>query len=229
MNQPSPFTGFTPGTLRFLKELKENNYKEWFEAHRELYEIELLQPFKALAGALSPVMHNIDPRFELRPHKVLSRIYRDIRFSKNKDPYKTCLWMNFQRSATHWEFFPGFFMELNDENYFYGMGLYMPKRTVMDNFRDLIESEPETFAKMVRKNVLKCGFVVEGELYKRPLPNNLPPDLQTWANRKSVYVMKTLPHDETLFSPALLQQLSDDFTALKNLYGMMAEAAETEG
>ncbi|MDR1517361.1 MAG: DUF2461 domain-containing protein [Dysgonamonadaceae bacterium] len=226
MNKLPLFAGFTPDTLRFLKDLKENNYKEWFEAHRELYEIELLQPFKALVGALSPVMHNIDTQFELRPSKVLSRIYRDIRFSKNKDPYKTSLWISFQRSATHWEFFPGFFMELNAENYLYGMGLYLPKRNVMDNFRDLVEAEPETFAKMVQKDVLKRGFSIEGEEYKRPIPNNLPENLQTWARRKSIYVLKTLPHNETLFSPALLQQLADEFTALKDLYLMMVEAAE---
>ncbi|MDR1743604.1 MAG: DUF2461 domain-containing protein [Dysgonamonadaceae bacterium] len=226
MAQPLVFTGFTPDTVRFLKDLKENNYKQWFEAHREVYENELLRPFKALVAALSPVMYNIDSQFELRPHKALSRIYRDIRFSKNKDPYKTCLWMNFQRTVTHWEFFPGFFMELNAENYLYGMGLYLPRRAVMDNFRDLIELEPENFGQMVQKSVLERGFSIEGEAYKRPLPNNLPANLQAWVNRKSIYVMKILPHNETLYSPALLQQIADDYTALKDLYLLMAEAAD---
>lgn len=228
MSKTPLFAGFTPDTVRFLQELKENNYKEWFEAHREMYDIELLQPFKALIGALSPAMYNIDPQFELRPNKVLSRIYRDIRFSKNKDPYKTCLWMNFQRSTTNWQFFPGFFMELNADDYFYGMGLYAPKRSVMDNFRDLIESEPDSFRKMVKKTVLDRGFSVEGEEYKRPLANDLPEVLQTWVQRKSVYVFKRLPHNDALFSQQLLQQLADDYTALKELYLIMAEAADCE-
>ena len=91
MKVARPFSGFTPETIQFLVDLKENNFRQWFEDHRELYEIELLQPFRALVNTLSPAMHNIDSLFEFRTHKVLSRIYRDIRFSKNKDPYNTCL------------------------------------------------------------------------------------------------------------------------------------------
>lgn len=123
MSKTPLFAGFTPDTVRFLQELKENNYKEWFEAHREMYDIELLQPFKALIGALSPAMYNIDPQFELRPNKVLSRIYRDIRFSKNKDPYKTCLWMNFQRSTTNWQFFSRIFYGIECRRLFLRNGI----------------------------------------------------------------------------------------------------------
>ncbi|MEA4995529.1 MAG: DUF2461 family protein, partial [Petrimonas sp.] len=53
------FSGFTPETIQFLVDLKENNFRQWFEDHRELYEIELLQPFRALVNTLSPAMHNI--------------------------------------------------------------------------------------------------------------------------------------------------------------------------
>lgn len=98
----------------------------------------------------------------------------------------------------------------------------------MDNFRDLIESEPDSFRKMVKKTVLDRGFSVEGEEYKRPLANDLPEVLQTWVQRKSVYVFKRLPHNDALFSQQLLQQLADDYTALKELYLIMAEAADCE-
>lgn len=95
------FKGFTPETFRFFNDLKENNYKEWFDEHKYIYEKEVLNPLKALVTTLSPVMYNIDPSFELRPHRCLSRIYRDIRFSKNKDPYKDFMWMAFQIPVTN--------------------------------------------------------------------------------------------------------------------------------
>lgn len=220
-----PFSGFTPQTIQFLNDLKENNFRQWFEDHRELYEIELLQPFRALANTLTPAMHAIDSLFEFRPHKMISRIYRDTRFSKNKDPYKTCLWLNFQRSKTQWQNFPGFFMELNTETCFYGMGMYEPQRKIIEAFRERIETEPNGFEKMVKKSVEKAGFVVDGEMYKRPLKNNVSNYLQPWVQRKSVYVMKTISvENPIIYSEKLVQQLAEDFMALKELYDFMVGA-----
>ncbi|MDO5524142.1 MAG: DUF2461 domain-containing protein [Bacteroidia bacterium] len=227
MKRMQPFSGFTPETIQFLNDLKENNFREWFQDHRELYEIELLQPFRALANTLSPAMHNIDPAFEFRPHKVLSRIYRDIRFSKNKEPYRTCLWMNFQRAGTSWENFPGYFMELSTEHCLLGMGLFAPKRRVMDAFRERIESEPGMFRELVQRTVFNRGYSVEGETYKRPVPNPLPDFFRPWMNRKAVYVTKTLPlSDERIYSDALAHLIAEDFTHLSPLYRLMVEVME---
>jgi uncharacterized protein (TIGR02453 family) len=221
------FSGFTRETIQFLNDLKENNFRQWFEDHRELYEVELLQPFRALVNTLSPAMYNIDSLFEFRPHKVLSRIYRDVRFSKNKDPYNTCLWMSFQRVGTSWENFPGYFMELNTGHCMFGMGLFAPKRKVMDAFRDRIETEPDTFREMVQKNVIDRGYLIEGETYKRSIPNTLPNFFQPWMNRKAVYVMKTLPvSDERIYSDMLAHLIIDDFTQLADLYHLMVEVRE---
>lgn len=227
MKHTQPFSGFTPETIQFLNDLKENNFREWFEDHREVYEIELLQPYRALANTLSPAMHNIDPTFEFRPHKVLSRIYRDIRFSKNKDPYRTCLWMNFQRVGTSWENFPGYFTELNTEHFLLGMGLFAPKRKVIDAFRERIESEPDTFRELVQQTVFDRGYSVDGETYKRTIPNSLPDFFQPWMNRKAVYVTKTLPlSDERIYSDSLARLIAEDFTHLSELYRLMVEVME---
>ena len=223
----TPFAGFTPQTISFLRELKENNNKQWFEEHRTIYENELLHPFRALIGMISPAMYSIDPRFEMRPNRILSRIYRDIRFSQNKDPYKSSMWMSFQRSGTQWEYFPGYFMELNTEDCCYGLGLFMPKRKVMDRFREEVEFQPESFREMMEKKVLQRGFVIEGEKYKRPLPINLPDMYQQWIQRKNFYVIKTLPlNDERIYSEALALLLMDDFTQLADLYHFLVEITE---
>ena len=169
MEQITPFNGFTQETITFLRELKENNDREWFNERKEIYQASLLKPFRALALMLSPVMHNIDPLFELRPAKMLSRIYRDIRFSPNKDPYKTSMWLNFQQKATNWEDYPGFFAELGTEEFIYGMGLYAPKRKIMDAFREEISYSAESFREMALK-ATSVGFKVEGEPYKEYFP-----------------------------------------------------------
>jgi TIGR02453 family protein len=229
MKELNPFTGFTAESASFLKELKENNYREWFNERKHVYEEALLQPFRSLAAMLSPAMYNIDPQFELRPSKMLSRIYRDIRFSPNKDPYKTSMWLNFQRSTTHWEDFPGYFAELTNEHFMYGMGLFMPKRKIMDYFREEIEYSQDSFREMAEQ-ALQAGFEVAGEEYKRPLPNTLPAFYQPWMQRKSAYVIKTLPlSDERIYSEAIALQLINDFSQIADLYRFMIDIAKEAG
>ncbi|WP_313381394.1 DUF2461 domain-containing protein [Proteiniphilum saccharofermentans] len=226
MKEIPSFTGFKPETVRFLQELKENNYKQWFDEHKAVYQEVLLQPFRALAVMLSPSMYNIDPMFDLRPQKMLSRIYRDIRFSSNKAPYKTSMWLNFQRMTTHWENFPGYFAEFSDEYFMYGMGLFMPKRKVTDHLREEIGYNPESFKEMAQ-TALDTGFEVAGETYKRPLSNDLPEFYQPWMQRKNVYVLKTLPlTDQRLFNEAIALQLIEDFTQIADLYHFMVKIVQ---
>ncbi|MCE5204669.1 MAG: DUF2461 domain-containing protein [Porphyromonadaceae bacterium] len=223
MEAPAQFTGFTPETILFLKELKQNNYREWFNERKHLYENALLKPFRSLAVMLTPAMHNIDPQFELRPSKMLSRIYRDIRFSPNKDPYKTSMWLSFQQATTHWENVPGYFAELSDEHFMTGMGLFMPNRKIMDIFREEVDYSRESFKEMAEK-ALNAGFEIAGEPYKRPIPSNLPDFYQQWIQRKSIYVIKTIPlSDERLYSEAIALQLMDDFAQISDLYHFMKE------
>ncbi|MDR2627686.1 MAG: DUF2461 domain-containing protein, partial [Dysgonamonadaceae bacterium] len=154
------FAGFTPAAIQFFRKLEENNCKPWFDANKYIYEKEIVQPFKALVIALTPAMYAIDPRFEFRPHRVLSRIYRDIRFSYDKTPYKTCVWITFQRPVPDWQNYPGFFMELSAKGYVYGMGLYAAKKQVMEDFRSKVEYDPDHFRSITRDLTGKRGFSV---------------------------------------------------------------------
>lgn len=216
------FNGFTPATIQFFKDLQDNNYKEWFEEHRSVYDNELVKPFKELIATLTPTMYNIDPQFELRPHRVLSRIYRDVRFSKNKDPYKTCLWMSFQVPTPDWVNIPGFFMELNAETYFYGMGLFAPKKKTMDALRDSIAYDAKEFQAQTQK-ILDRGFVIYGDEYKRPIPNELSEYFQPWVQRKNLYVGKNIPINEDVFSPKFSEIIREDYESLVWLYEFLKD------
>lgn len=223
MDPIAPFTGFTAASITFLCELKVNNNREWFNERKQIYQESLLQPFRALAMMLSPTMYNIDPLFELHPAKMLSRIYRDIRFSPNKEPYKTSMWLNFQRKATHWEDYPGFFAELSSDQFTYGMGLYSPRRKIMDTLREEISFSRESFREMALQ-AAAAGFTVEGEPYKRALPSDLPEFYQPWIQRKSCYLVKRIsPTDPRLCSSAIALQLMEDFTQAADLYHFMMD------
>ena len=84
------FTGFPKETIRFLAGLHKNNNKVWFEGHREDYEAYFMEPAKAFVVAIAPRLCKLDPAINAEPRVNASilRINRDVRFSKDKSPYK---------------------------------------------------------------------------------------------------------------------------------------------
>jgi uncharacterized protein (TIGR02453 family) len=224
------FTGFGNETFRFFAGLEENNYKPWFEEHRPVYETEVLQPLKALAAALTPSFYAIDPQMELRPNRMVSRIYRDIRFSHDKTPYKKQMWISFQRlfkkQTPDWENFPGFYLEIGKDGSGYGMGLFAAKKKIMDRFRDQVEYEQDHFKEITAGLLDKHHFELGGEEYKRPLDNDLPDYFQTWIQRKGIYLFKNLPVSDILFSGEFVPYMEKEFSLLRPLYDFFVDICD---
>jgi len=220
------FSGFSPETFKFFNDLKEYNYKPWFDEHKPIYEEEVLRPLKALVHAMIPVMYAIDPRINTNPNKVVSRIYRDVRFSRDKAPYRTNMWISFQRLLTDWQNFPGYYLEISENGYQYGMGLYLPKKKEMDDFRSAIKYDPDHFREITEDLIGKHGFIIGGEKYMRLGSSALPEYFQQWIQRKSIYLYKEFPVGEELFSADFAQFLADEFTLLLPLYDFLVELRE---
>ncbi|MDR1631896.1 MAG: DUF2461 domain-containing protein [Dysgonamonadaceae bacterium] len=220
------FSGFSPETFKFFNELKEYNYKPWFDEHKPIYEGEVVRPLKALVYIMAPAMYAIDPQINTNPNKVVSRIYRDVRFSKDKAPYRTAMWISFQRLLTDWQNFPGYYLEISDSGYSYGMGLYLPKKKEMDAFRSKVEYEPEYFREMTADLIGKHAFIIGGEAYKRQINNNLPEYFQQWIQRKSIYLYKQFPVGSELFSADFAQFLANEYSLLQPLYDYLVDVGE---
>ena len=102
------FEGFSPGLFRFLSGLVENNNKQWFDEHRAEYQAEVLSPIKAFTAELSPILHmlNEDIETEARVGRTISRISNDIRFHKNRPPYRPFIYIGFPRRGHKWSSSP---------------------------------------------------------------------------------------------------------------------------
>ena len=139
-NEPivSQFRGFGDETFRFLAELTEHNEKAWFDANRSRYEAHYLQPALAFIETLGPRLAAElpdDVRFEARINGSLFRINRDIRFSKDKTPYKNHLDLWFWQGERHgWES-PGYFMHLLPDHLSIGAGMHGFGKQTLDAFR----------------------------------------------------------------------------------------------
>jgi len=217
------FSGFSPYALVFFEELAANNHKAWFEAHRSEYEEYLLEPLKSLVTALADTMLAIDAELVTIPgvDKTISRINRDIRFSADKSPYKTRLWLTFKRRRFDWKETPCFFFEIRADGYCYGMGFYSASRETMNRLRDFIETRPDRFREEVAWLDEQDMFTVEGECYKRPLNATLPDDLQVWHRRKNLYLVCNRLPDGQLFSDRLVDDLRVGFMQLALLYNLL--------
>lgn len=230
MTSEGLFKGFSPDTFRFFADLEENNYKPWFDEHKSVYESEVYLPLKALAVALTPFFYEVDSLMEFRPHRMVSRIYRDIRFSKDKTPYKDHMWVSFQRpfskNTDDWTSFPGYYIGIRKEGVNFGMGLFDAKKKIMGSFRDKVDYEQSHFRNITEGLLDQEGFQLGGEAYKRSVPNELPAYYQPWIQRKGIYLHKQMPAESVVFSEDLVKYMEKEFTLLRPLYDFFVDVCE---
>jgi len=222
------FRGFGEQTIRFLRDVREHNSKEWFERNRPVYERELLEPMRDLVADLSGTMLKIDPELETRPAvgKTISRIHRDTRFSRDKSLYRDAMWITFKRRSENWTDGPAFFFELRTDGYRYGMGFYSASKDTMDKLREWIDEKPEQFRKVTSFYPKQNMFSVEGDCYKRILDPGKPEDVLHWYQRKNLYLACNREIDDTLFSGKLVEDLSAGFELLAGLYHALCGLVE---
>lgn len=134
------FAGFPKATFEFLKGIAANNEKPWFEAHRDLYEAGYVAPARAFVEALGPELRKISPdvRFEAKVNGSMQRINRDIRFSKDKRPYKEHLNLWFWQGDTKGWGTPGFWFSLGQKEAHFGVGMYGFEKDQLESFRQSV-------------------------------------------------------------------------------------------
>jgi uncharacterized protein (TIGR02453 family) len=230
MKQTDSFAGFSKETLSFLKSLQMNNNKEWFEKHKEDYNLYLLNPLRSLVNDLSEFMLTIDPHFEVSPaiNRTISRIYRDTRFTKDKSPYKTTAWITFKRPKKDWKDSPAYFFELSRDSYRFGMGLYSASPNTMSLFREAIDEKPEEFNEAIRFYRKQDIFHIEGEKYVRIIDKNKTTETLDWYQRKNLYLVCNRKIDNMLFSQNLVENLSTSFALLEPLYQYLLKVREND-
>src|SRR5436190_23189252 len=148
---------FTVASLQFLRGLARHNAKPWFEAHRAEYETEVQQPMRALIEDMDVRFTRFAPEMTGDPKRSMFRIYRDIRFSKDKSPYKThaACWFR-HRDADHRvgseaeEGSAGFYFHIAPGGSFVGAGIWMPPRPLLNRLRDAIAEHAAAFERVVR-------------------------------------------------------------------------------
>ncbi len=129
---------FPEASLAFLRDLADNNTKEWFQANKKRYEADLKKPARALADAINGELADISPDHMTVPGKAISRINRDIRFSKDKTPYKTEIWGGYHNGTKPKGHAAGFYFGVGPNGVGVGAGLWMTPKDKIAGLRHYI-------------------------------------------------------------------------------------------
>ncbi|MDQ6611069.1 MAG: DUF2461 domain-containing protein [Gemmatimonadota bacterium] len=214
------FTAFRPAALTFFRGLKRNNRKEWFEKHRDDFEREVKRPLLALIEEVDARLAEFVPEIIGSPKKSMFRIYRDVRFSKDKSPYKThaAAWFYHRdggssvgSEAAHGG--AGFYFHLSPEGSHIGGGIWMPPRPVLNRIRLLIAENPDGFESIVGAPAFRRKFgALETELMLTRVPRGFDPNHKAapWLRLQSFTAGHPLTNEQ-LLSPKLPQTLANSF------------------
>ena len=167
----------TPELFGFMAELAKNNDREWFAAHKSGYEDRVREPLRAFIRELDEPLEKISPHIVVDDRKSggsLFRIHRDVRFSKDKSPYKTWAAVQFRHEAGKDAHAPGFYLHLQPGTVFIGAGCWHPAREALGAIRDAIAEDPDAWF-ATRDALVDAGFEFEGESLKRP-PRGYEPE-----------------------------------------------------
>jgi uncharacterized protein (TIGR02453 family) len=151
----------------FFSGLEKNNNKEWFDAHRKDYEEHVKAPFHNLVTQLIEAVRAIEPEIQMTAKDAIFRINRDIRFSKDKSPYKTHMSAHITKYGKKEIGRPGFYFEVHAKGGGFGGGCYMPDKESLTLIRDLIMHEGKDLRRILSSKSFKSTFKeIQGEKNK---------------------------------------------------------------
>ena len=144
------FEKFQPAFFEFLEQLADNNNRPWFQENKSRYELEVLEPAMAFIRAFQPRLKRISPHFVASDKRVggsLMRVYRDTRFVKDGEPYKTNVGIQFRHEQGRDVHAPGFYVHIAPGECFLAAGLWRPEAEPLGQVRQAIVERPDPWRK----------------------------------------------------------------------------------
>lgn len=162
---------FTPELFAFLRDLEANNDRAWFADNKARYEAAVREPALRFVDEFAPRLEQISPHLvaDSRPTGgSLYRIHRDVRFSRDKTPYKTAAAISFRHELGRGAHAPGYYLHLAPGRVFAGAGIWRPEREALGQLRAAIAGDPDGWRAAVGDGPFAERFSLTGESLKRP-------------------------------------------------------------
>ncbi|MGA9649189.1 DUF2461 domain-containing protein [Pedobacter sp.] len=214
-------------TLSFIKDVAENNNREWFAENKHRYE-ESKANVLELVASIIPELSKIDPLIspDLDPKKCLLRIYRDVRFSKNKDPYKNNFGMWFSSKSKGGNE-PGYYLHIQPGLSFIAGGYWMPDAAHLKLIRQEIDYNIGDFKDIINNKDFKTQFKFGGGAALKNAPKGYDPADPNieYLKLKSFEASMNL-NDEEFLKPDIVNKLVSSFSTVSPLVAFLRNAIE---
>ena len=226
MPAPAPFA---PVLFRFMRDLRKNNDREWFVAHKDRFERDVKEPALRFIAAFAPALRRISPHLvaDLRPvGGSFFRIQRDIRSGVDKRPYKTYVGIHFRLGAAEGPHAPGLYLHLEPGDVFAGAGIWQPDGAVLSEVRDAIAESPAAWRRAVGARDFAARWALSGESLVR-VPRGYDPEhpLAADLKRKS-FIAITGFSERDACAGAFPEQLADAWRASAPLMRFLTRALD---
>lgn len=217
----------TPELFQFFRELEANNNREWFEANKLRYEQTVRDPMLNFITDFGLRLAEISPHYVADARKSggsLFRIHRDVRFSRDKSPYKTFAGIQFRHESGKDAHAPGFYLHLQPEEVFVGVGIWHPENQTLGKIRDALVERPEQWLAAVNDPAFHATYRLAGDSLQRPpkgyeATHPLIEDIK----RKDFIAVATLSEAQTC-QPDFIDHYADYCRQAASLMRFLAEA-----
>jgi uncharacterized protein (TIGR02453 family) len=202
---------FTPELFWFLRQLKRHNNRDWFQKHKSKYERDVRDPFLKFIEDFRPRLHKTSAHFIADPRRSggsLLRIYRDMRFRPEADPYQTMAAARFPHTAWKQTRTPGFYLHLEPGSSFLGCGLWHPDPETRNKVIEAIVKNPSQWKQAVSGKRFKAMCELAGGSMKR-MPPGYDPNLALADDlRRKDFITVTYFKDEQVWATDFLDRVT---------------------
>ncbi len=219
------YDGITSDSLFLLAQNRFENDKNFYEEHKNEIKKGVITPIKQIIEALLDDMFSYDEKMVLIPWKMISRIRRDTRYTKDKSLYRENVWVMFMRDKKANPYIPCFWFEIFADRYTSGVGTFYTNATYLSIYREKILAEPDRFREAL-ESCRKVGAIVGLDCYKKKKEGNCPEDLLDFYNAKEMFIKCDYYDIRDLENSDFIDKLRENYKAFYPMYSFLLEVTE---
>lgn len=221
------FKGFDPDGFMLLEINKFNDSKEFYETVKEDIKSKIITPMRQLALDLSEELLTVDEKMVLIPTKMVSRIRRDTRYSKNKEMYRSNVWCMFMRNKHEWRFMPCMWFEVFPDSYSYGVGLFHAQPSDLEVFRKYFAENQKDFRYALRQmDVVGAMPYVDTFKKHKPGAEEIDEDIRKYYNSRYFLFSYTGTDMKKLFDGSIEEELIYAIRAFTPMYKFLLNVTD---
>lgn len=218
------YKGITRDALFLLADNRFRDSKAFYEEHKEEIKAKVTVPMRQLAGIVVENLLSVDPLMNSIPTKMVSRVRRDTRYTKDKRLYRENMWIMFMRPKHEWRGYPCMWFEVTPSGYSLGVGFYGDEPGLLATYRKALRERPAEFIDAVKKCEM-TGAMMFKNSYKRPFPD-CPEGLEEYYNLKDIGFMVCFGELEDLESDKIIDITKGIYKAFTPMYKFLLDVSD---